>query len=100
MLAMQVAASDAVVVGVAAVLVLAVLVWAWLFRRSTIRRLASLTTRLADEGADELVFRGGMERNLGRLERAAEQAVTDLGSARLAGSRLDFEIGPNPTLKP
>jgi len=87
--AMQLAASDAVVAGVAAAVVLVVLVWAWLFRRSTTRRLASLTTRLDEEGGDELVSRGGMERNISRLERAAERAVTDRGSARLARSRLE-----------
>ncbi len=87
--AMQLAASDAVVAGVAAALVLVVLVWAWLFRRSTIRRLSSLTTRLDEEGSDELVSGGGMERNLARLERAAERAVGGRGSARLARSRLE-----------
>ncbi len=86
---MQLAASDAVVAGVAAAVVLVVLVWAWFFRRSTTRRLASLTTRLDEEGGDELVSRGGMERNLIRLERAAERAVTDRGTARLARSRLE-----------
>jgi len=86
---MQLAASDAVVAGLAAALVFVVLVWAWLFRRSTIRRLSSLTTRLDEEGSDELVSGGGMERNLARLERAAERAVGDRGSARLARSRLE-----------
>ncbi len=86
---MQLAASDAVVAGVAAAVVIAVLVWAWLFRRSTTRRLASLTTRLDERGSDELVSRGGMERNMARLERAAEGAVTDRGTARLARSRLE-----------
>jgi len=87
--AMQLAASDAVVAGVAAAVVLVVFSWAWLFRRSTNRRLASLTTRLDEEGSDELVSRGGTERNLARLERAAERAVGDRGSARLARSRLE-----------
>jgi len=86
---MQLAARDAVVAGLAAALVLVVLVWAWLFRRSTIRRLSSLTTRLDEQGSDELVSGGGMERNLARLERAAERAVGDRGSARLARSRLE-----------
>ncbi|MDQ6798176.1 MAG: ATP-binding protein [Actinomycetota bacterium] len=90
---MQLAASDAVVAGVAATVVLVVLVWAWLFRRSTIRRLSSLTTRLDEEGGDELVSGGGMERNLARLERAAERAVGDRGSARLARSRLEGALG-------
>jgi len=85
---MEVTAGEAVVAGVAAAVVLVVLVWAWLFRRSTTRRLASLTTRLDEQGGDELAGKGGTERNLGRLERAAERAVTDRGSARLAGSRL------------
>jgi len=87
--AMQLAARDAVVAGVAAAVVLVVLVWAWLFRRNTTRRLASLTTRLDEQGGDQLVTRGGMERNLSRLERAAESSVTERGVARLARSRLE-----------
>ena len=79
----------AVVVAVAAcVLLLLTLVWMWLSRRSTARRLTSLAARLDDEGG-ELVGKGGAGRALPRVERAAEAAVTERGNARRARDRLE-----------
>ncbi|MFN2609087.1 MAG: sensor histidine kinase [Acidimicrobiales bacterium] len=85
---MHVAAVDAVVAAVAAAVVLVTLLWAGLSRRSVARRLASVTARLDSEGG-ELVGKLGLERNLARLERMTEGAVTERGNARLAHDRLE-----------
>ena len=77
-----------VVAAVACVLLLFALGWIWLTRRNTVRRLTSLVARLDDEGG-ELVGKGGVERVLPRVERAAEAAVTERGNARRARDRLE-----------
>jgi two-component system sensor histidine kinase SenX3 len=86
---MRLTANDAVVSAVAAGagVALVALVWAWLVRRSTGRRLAALAARLDDTGGG-LVEGGKVDRNLSRLERVTEAAVTTLGEARLARDRL------------
>ena len=79
----------AVVAAIAAcVLLLFALAWIWIFRRNTVRRLTSLAARLDDEGG-ELVAKGGVERVLPGLEKAAEAAVTERGNARRARDRLE-----------
>ncbi|HVM14731.1 MAG TPA: hypothetical protein VM287_10440, partial [Egibacteraceae bacterium] len=60
--------------GAAAFLLIVALLWARRSRRSTVRRVVALTARMGDEGL-ELEGRGGLERTLSRLERAAGVAV-------------------------
>ncbi|MGI9032266.1 MAG: sensor histidine kinase [Acidimicrobiales bacterium] len=84
---MKLAAIDAVVLATAAVLVIVALLWARLSRRSVARRLAALAARLDYQGG-ELAGKPGVERDLSRLERMVEAAVTEQGNARLAHDRL------------
>jgi two-component system sensor histidine kinase SenX3 len=81
------AAGDAVVLAAAAAAVIVALLWNRLSRRSVARRLASLAARLDYQGG-ELSGKPGIERDLSRLERMVETAVTEQGSSRRSGDRL------------
>ena len=80
-----------VVAAAASAVFLVAAVWLWISRRNLARRLGVLAARLSDQGGETggLVGGGRVDRNLSRLDRLAESAVTERGNARLARDRLE-----------
>ena len=80
--------ADGLVVAVAAGLVLVVIGWALLTRRSTARRLGALTARM---GESDLQFggRAGLETGLAKLERVVDSTVAVASEARSAQALME-----------
>jgi two-component system sensor histidine kinase SenX3 len=87
-------ASTIAALAVAAVLVV-VLLWVARARRASVRRVVALTARLGEEGL-ELSGRGGMDRTLSQLERAAGTAMARFDEARQAHDRLQLALASVP----
>lgn len=87
--------ADAVVVAIAAGVVLLALVWVLLSRRSTARRLASLTARM---GESDLQFggRAGLETGLAKLERVVDATVAVANEARSAQALMEEALATVP----
>jgi two-component system, OmpR family, sensor histidine kinase SenX3 len=81
--------------GAAAFLLIVALLWARRSRRSTVRRAVALTARMGDEGL-ELEGRGGLERTLSRLERAAGVAVARVEDSQQAQDRMRLALSIVP----
>lgn len=90
-MAMTLSRLDQVVLAGAGVLVLLVLVVAlraWSRRRALVRRLASIAARLESGPGEGVETKGGIERMLARLEKAAESRVSEAAEADAAAARL------------
>ena len=90
-MAMTLSRLDQVVLAGAGVLVLLVLVVAlraWSRRRALVRRLASIAARLESGPGEGVETKGGIERMLARLEKAAESRVSEAADADAAAARL------------
>lgn len=82
---------DQVVLAGAGVLVFLVLVLAlraWARRRALTRRLASIAARLESGPGEGVETKGGIERMLARLEKAAESRVSEAAESDAAAARL------------
>lgn len=92
---MPLSSDDTAVVAVAAGLVLLVLLWALLTRRSTARRLGALTARM---GESDLQFggRAGLETGLAKLERVVDTTVAVASEARSAQSLMEQALAAVP----
>lgn len=79
-------------IGGAVVVVLLVLLWSWLTRRSIARRITAVAIRLERTGhpAEQ---RGGLERALDRLARAADDSATAMTGAEADADRLREALG-------
>jgi len=96
---MELSEVDRAVLAGAAVLVLLMLVllWrAWARRRALARRLASVAARLEHGPGEGVETKGGIERMLARLERAAEGRVGAVTEAEAAATRLGIALGRVP----
>jgi two-component system sensor histidine kinase SenX3 len=87
--------SDAVVVAVAAGVVLVAFIWVLLSRRSTARRLATLTARM---GESDLQFggRAGLETGLAKLERVVDSTVAVASEARSGEALMEQALAAVP----
>lgn len=86
---------DQVVLAGAGVLVFLVLVLAlraWSRRRALTRRLASIAARLETGPGEGVETKGGIERMLARLEKAAEARVSEAAESDAAAARLATAI--------
>ena len=92
---MRLSSADTAVVAVAAGIVLVVVVWAFLSRRATARRLAALTARM---GESDLQFggRAGLETGLAKLERVVDSTVAVASEARSAESLMEQALAAVP----
>ena len=87
--------ADAVVVAVAAGVVLVAFIWVLLSRRSTARRLATLTARM---GESDLQFggRAGLETGLAKLERVVDSTVAVASEARSSQALMEQALAAVP----
>jgi two-component system sensor histidine kinase SenX3 len=87
--------ADVVVVAVAAGVVLVAVVWVLLSRRSTARRLATLTARM---GESDLQFggRAGLETGLAKLERVVDSTVAVASEARSGQALMEQALAAVP----
>jgi two-component system sensor histidine kinase SenX3 len=87
--------ADAVVVAVAAGVVLVAFIWVLLSRRSTARRLATLTARM---GESDLQFggRAGLETGLAKLERVVDSTVAVASEARSGQALMEQALAAVP----
>jgi two-component system, OmpR family, sensor histidine kinase SenX3 len=87
--------ADAVVVAVAAGVVLVAFIWVLLSRRSTARRLATLTARM---GESDLQFggRAGLETGLAKLERVVDSTVAVASEARSGEALMEQALAAVP----
>lgn len=87
--------ADAVVVAVAAGVVLVAFIWVLLSRRSTARRLATLTARM---GESDLQFggRAGLETGLAKLERVVDSTVAVASEARSGQGLMEQALAAVP----
>jgi two-component system sensor histidine kinase SenX3 len=79
------------VVGAAAAVVLLTLFWTWRSRRATARRLSAIATRLERPGTTAESGRG-LERLLGRLEKAADDNAMRMSEADAGVHRLTASL--------
>lgn len=79
-------------IGGAVAAVLLVLLWSWLSRRGVARRITAIAIRLERTGhpAEQ---RGGLERALERLARAADDSATAMTGAEADAERLREALG-------
>jgi two-component system sensor histidine kinase SenX3 len=93
--AMPLSNADAVVVAVAAGVVLVAFIWVLLSRRSTARRLATLTARM---GESDLQFggRAGLETGLAKLERVVDSTVAVASEARSGEALMEQALAAVP----
>ncbi|HEX9969744.1 MAG TPA: ATP-binding protein [Acidimicrobiales bacterium] len=82
--------------GVLVLLVLVLLLRAWARRRALSRRLASIAARLETGPGEGVDTKGGIERMLARLERAAEARVSAEAESDSAAVRLAAALGHVP----
>ena len=87
--------ADVVVVAVAAGIVLVAVIWVLLSRRSTARRLATLTARM---GESDLQFggRAGLETGLAKLERVVDSTVAVASEARSGQALMEQALAAVP----
>ena len=87
--------ADVVVVAVAAGVVLVAFIWVLLSRRSTARRLATLTARM---GESDLQFggRAGLETGLAKLERVVDSTVAVASEARSGQALMEQALAAVP----
>lgn len=79
-------------VGGAVLVVLVVLVWTWLLRGGVARRITAIAIRLERTGHPE-AQKGGLERALERLARAADDSATAMAGAEADADRLREAFG-------
>jgi two-component system sensor histidine kinase SenX3 len=82
--------------GVLVLLVLVLLLRAWTHRRALSRRLASIAARLETSPGEGVETKGGIERMLARLERAAEARVSAEADSDSSAVRLAAALGHVP----
>lgn len=82
--------------GVLVLLVLALAVRAWAHRRALTRRLASIAARLETGGGPGVDTKGGIERLLVRLERAADERMSAVAEADAGAMRLSVALDRVP----
>lgn len=87
--------ADAVVIAAAGAVVLAVVIWVLLSRRSVARRLAALTARM---GESDLQFggRAGLETGLAKLERVVDATVAEASEAVSARALMEEALAAVP----
>lgn len=69
---------------------------AWTRRRALARRLASVAARLETGPSEGVDTKGGLERMLARLEKAAQGRVSAVTEAEAAATRLGIALGRVP----
>lgn len=82
--------------GVLVLLVVVVAVRAWTHRRALNRRLASIAARLETGGGQGVDTKGGIERMLARLERAADERMSAVAEADAGAMRLSVALDRVP----
>lgn len=82
--------------GVLVLLVMAATIRAWTHRRALNRRLASIAARLETRTGQGVDTKGGIERMLARLERAADERMSAVAEADAGAMRLSVALDRVP----